>query len=87
MRLKGHSAMFRFRADLVLAYVRRDHHEDRTPIDQDDSDHVVQRADVILNAVKVVVAVSFYVPGPNISPMPIIQETVVVAQVKSFTAK
>lgn len=45
-------------ADLVLAHVGGDHHEDGTSVDEDDGDHVVQRADVVLFSVKAVVAVT-----------------------------
>ena len=45
-------------ADLVLAYVRGDHHEDWTSVDEDDGHHVVQSADVVLDSVEVMVAVS-----------------------------
>jgi len=43
-------------ADLVLTYVRRDHHENGTSVDENDRDHVVQRTGIILYSVIVAVA-------------------------------
>ena len=45
----------RWRTDLVLANVRGDHHENGAAVDEYDGDDVVERADVVLYALEVVV--------------------------------
>lgn len=44
--------------DLVLAYIGGNHHENGTSVDEDDSHDVVERTDVVLFSIKVMVAVS-----------------------------